>query len=173
MQLLKYHVSEVHRSENKPGTDSDGVNPSCGPAGPKQRRNKQQVRGVSSSDGWRRFHIKKDGEVKISFSRKEIRGKDKFRCEETSCQVGEELLIRQTLIAGYQDQHREEGITRDGYKKHCYASHHLKICLLRLEVTEEAGEDEKFKCEKCNLLLSREQTYRAHVERCKGCPKKR
>ena len=60
MQLLKYHVSEVHRSEDKPGTDSDGVNPSCGPAGPKERRNKQQVRGVAGSDGWRRFHIKKD-----------------------------------------------------------------------------------------------------------------
>ena len=80
---MKYHVSEVHREENNnPDTDSDG------PACPKQRRNKQQVRGEPSSDGWRRFEIKKDGEVKLRFGRKDIRGKDKYRCEETSCQVG-------------------------------------------------------------------------------------
>ena len=89
MELMKYHVSEVHRKEDNPSTDSDGANPTPGPV----RRNKQQVRGVSSSDGWRRFEIKKDGEVNLSFSRKEIRGKDKYRCEETLCQVGMEYLI--------------------------------------------------------------------------------
>ena len=46
MELLKYHVSVVHREKNNtPDTDSDG------PACPKQRRNKQQVRGEPSSDG--------------------------------------------------------------------------------------------------------------------------
>ena len=85
MQLLKYHVSEVHRAENNPNTHSEGVSEI---AGPKQRRNKQQVRGEPSSEGWRRFEIKRDGEVKLRFSRKDIRGKDKYRCEETSCQVG-------------------------------------------------------------------------------------
>ena len=44
----------------------------------RRTRNKQ-----SNSDGWRRFELKKEGEVKLRFSRKE----NKFRCEETECQV--------------------------------------------------------------------------------------
>ena len=81
-----------------------------------------------------------------------------------------DILIFQ-YFAISQEQHHQEGITRDGYKKHCYSSHDVKICLLRLEVTEEArGGDDKFRCEKCRLLLSREQTYRCHVKRCKGWP---
>ena len=67
------------------------------------------------------------------------------------------------------DQHREKGITRDGYKKHCYALHHCKINLDRYIVMGTAEEDVR-KCPKCGLILSREQTYNKHVEGCKGWP---
>ena len=75
------------------------------------------------------------------------------------------------------DQHREKGITRDGYKKHCYALHKYKINLDRLIVTETTEEGEEnvpdLKCPTCGLILSRVQTYKKHVEGCKGWPQNR
>ena len=57
---------------------------------PKLRRNKQHEVGELISDGWRRFEIKKDGEVKLRFTKKEFKEHKvrwKFRCEEIECQV--------------------------------------------------------------------------------------
>ena len=70
------------------GHENQAVTDTLNTVGPRQRRSKQQKRGKLSHDGWERFEIKKDGEVKLRFSKKKIRGKCKFRCEETVCQVG-------------------------------------------------------------------------------------
>ena len=77
-EQLDGHMRYVHqaRPENLP-------RPKVGP-----KLNKQQKRGEPISDGWERFELKKDGEVKMRYSRKKISGKDKYRCEETECQVG-------------------------------------------------------------------------------------
>ena len=75
-ELLDGHMRYAHPIPNPTSLSS---------VGPTQRRNKQLEReGKPGSDGWRRFEITKDGEVKLTFSRKE----KKFRCEETECRVG-------------------------------------------------------------------------------------
>ena len=65
---------------------------------------------------------------------------------------------------------RPEGITRDGYKKHCSSSHHYKIDLRKFIVTEELGEEVELRCLKCDQTFSRENTYIKHFKQCKGWP---
>ena len=55
---------------------------------PKVRRNRQQVKGELGPDGWTSYEIKKDGEVALMLSRKEVEGKGKFRCDQPECRVG-------------------------------------------------------------------------------------
>ena len=64
-----------------------------------------------------------------------------------------------------------DGITRDGYKKHCFTLHNSKINLITLIVTEEVGEEVELPpCHKCDIRFSRENTYIKHLKRCKGWP---
>ena len=60
-----------------------------------------------------------------------------------------------------------DGITRDGYKKHCSKLHHSKIHLRKLIVTEETGEEVELECHKCGRSFSRENTFIRHLKRCK------
>ena len=81
-ELLELHMRYAHPvpSGGQTGNKKLSLNPadseSLNTIGTKQRH---QERGELSSDGWRTFEIKKDGQVKLRFSKKELKGKLKWK----------------------------------------------------------------------------------------------
>ena len=68
------------------------------------------------------------------------------------------------------EERPKEGITRDGYKKHCSSSHHSKIDLRNLIVTEKTGEEVEVKCLKCDQTFFWLNTCIKHLKTCKCWP---
>ena len=83
-----YGEGEDGEEDTSFGQPRDDVGGVCSQRPPPVRRNRQQVKGELGPDGWTSYEIKKDGEVALMLSRKEVGGKKKFRCDQPECQVG-------------------------------------------------------------------------------------